>query len=279
MLSVHRSTVAWLLAALSVASLVDRSLAEWVALGLIVLAGIPHGAFDVRVAQQRWGSSTPARIGIILGYLLSGLAMSAVCLVWPLLGLGLFLAISVLHFGEGERRVLGFLPGYLVGCAVIALPIALHPESATGYLSFFVSADQFSVTLPYLRIVAGAMILISLLFCCSQILRGRSAYHAWELLLCLVAMLTLSPLAGFAVWFIGRHSAQHLALCQKVFTGGSYRLGWDFVVISAAAILLIIPLWAWFDLTQIEQLFAASIILIAGLTLPHMVVTHAAFDS
>jgi hypothetical protein len=48
----------------------------------------------------------------------------------------------------------------------------------------------------------------------------------------------------------------------------------DFLVISLVAILLITPLSLLFDLRDINQLFAATIVLIAGLTLPHMLVTH-----
>jgi hypothetical protein len=48
----------------------------------------------------------------------------------------------------------------------------------------------------------------------------------------------------------------------------------DFIVLSILAITLIAPLSLWFNLRDIHQLFAASIVLIAGLTLPHMVVTH-----
>ena len=48
----------------------------------------------------------------------------------------------------------------------------------------------------------------------------------------------------------------------------------DFLAISVTAILLIVPLGYWFDFTQIHELFSASIILIAGLTLPHILVTY-----
>ena len=65
-----------------------------------------------------------------------------------------------------------------------------------------------------------------------------------------------------------------LALCRSVVAQGSRALPADFVVISVLAILLLAPLAARFDLSDITQLFAASIVLIAGLTLPHMIVSH-----
>lgn len=56
---------------------------------------------------------------------------------------------------------------------------------------------------------------------------------------------------------------------------GLRKLPRDFVIISVLAVALIIPLNFWFDLRDLHQLFAASIVLIAGLTLPHMIITHA----
>jgi hypothetical protein len=84
----------------------------------------------------------------------------------------------------------------------------------------------------------------------------------------------LPPLAGFAVWFIGRHSRQHLQTCRAMFCSSGIPIPMDFALISLLAIGGILPLGLYFDLTQLEQLFAASLCLIAGLTLPHMVVSH-----
>ncbi|NDC37412.1 MAG: hypothetical protein EBZ48_05105 [Proteobacteria bacterium] len=273
-LKLRNSLVAWLLGVLCAVTLFDRGLAEWVALGLIVLAGIPHGAFDVRVAQRRWGNTFQARVAIVLGYLLSGIAMSALCLCWPAVGLGVFVAISVLHFGEGEGRIFGSRTGVAIGFSAILLPIALHPVEAGEYLSYFLAAQLFEGLLPTLRLLAAVTLLGGCCVSLRCIVNQRYTEHGWELLCCLMGMVLLSPLAGFAVWFIGRHSSQHLARCRAMFLPAAHWLGWDFVLISVAAISLIMPLAAWFDLSRIDELFAASIVLIAGLTLPHMIVTH-----
>jgi hypothetical protein len=93
---------------------------------------------------------------------------------------------------------------------------------------------------------------------------------------CLAAWILLPPLSGFCVWFIGRHSWQHLKRSNYLLLdpGSTGRIPLDFIVLSILAIALIAPLSFWFDLGDIHQLFAASIVLIAGLTLPHMIVTH-----
>ena len=85
--------------------------------------------------------------------------------------------------------------------------------------------------------------------------------------------LVLPPLAGFAVWFIGRHSWQYFLACRSHFADAPKGLR-DFIVISLLALLLLVPLLWRFDPRDLNQLFAASMILIAGLTLPHMIVTH-----
>jgi hypothetical protein len=63
---------------LTVASLVAVNASEWLALGLIILAGIPHGSFDLRVAEARWLPWCRSRLAVLALYLLIGAAMSAV---------------------------------------------------------------------------------------------------------------------------------------------------------------------------------------------------------
>lgn len=66
----------------------------------------------------------------------------------------------------------------------------------------------------------------------------------------------------------------HLETCRAMFAGARYKLPLDFLIISAAAIVLLAPFSLLFDLTDIHQLFTATLALIAGLTLPHIVVSH-----
>jgi Brp/Blh family beta-carotene 15,15'-monooxygenase len=271
--------VVGLVVVLFFATHLDRKTAEWLALTLIIIAGIPHGSFDLRTAEHHWGSSLARRVLLFLGYVVSGLCMSAVCLRWPGMGLLAFLLISALHFSEGEALYSTKLTAVCFGIGSILLPIGLHLPEATQYLHFFASQEALDTLSPYLAsggIVIGVVLLISLLI---DIFNGRKA----ELLqhsLCLLAWLMLPPLSGFCVWFIGRHSRQHLERCKDLLTASDSRaiswksVPWDFIALSITAIALLTPLTFWFDLRDINQLFAASIILIAGLTLPHMILTH-----
>jgi hypothetical protein len=111
-----------------------------------------------------------------------------------------------------------------------------------------------------------------------DILRKHSLPTTLERLICLISWLLLPPLAGFSVWFIGRHSRQHLELCGKMFQATKKEIPIEFLVISLLAIASLAPFMMLFDFSDINQLFAAAICLIAGLTLPHMVVSHGIRD-
>lgn len=268
-----RSVVVWLGVLLGGLSLYGPGYVEWVALGCIIFAGIPHGAFDLELARRVWGKRGYGVPTLIGAYLVIGFAMAAACLLVPPVGLVLFLTISVAHFSEGEGRAVGRGAGFAVALAAVFLPVALHQTAAGAYLDFFLRSELLR---------AGGAVLDGLALALSagvgcvvlSLLRQRKTVDGIELLVSLVGWWVLPPLAGFAVWFIGRHGRHHVARCRELFAARTRLFTPDAILISALAIVLLLPLGFVFDLGKLDQLFAASIILIAGLTLPHMVVTH-----
>jgi Brp/Blh family beta-carotene 15,15'-monooxygenase len=260
---------------LAATSLMSRTSAEWLALGLIILAGIPHGSFDLRAAERLWGSSAPRRVSVIVAYIVIGVSMSALCLLWPSVGLSIFLIISAVHFAEGERLSSSSFSATILGVGAILLPISYHLPEARQYLGFFASGEALTAIEPFLR-ASGVVLSVLVALTIGYDYRVRPDSEVLQKLVCLVAWIILPPLSGFCVWFIGRHSRQHLQRSKHYLSGPILSKGVpiDFIVLSILAIALIAPLSFWFDLNDIHQLFAASIVLIAGLTLPHMIVTH-----
>jgi Brp/Blh family beta-carotene 15,15'-monooxygenase len=195
-----------------------------------------------------------------------------------LLGLSLFLILSAIHFSEGETSSSPSQPFFIgpaFGIGAILLPIGLHVDSAQAYMSYFVPHDMFAAIVLPVRIVsyvAVALLGVSLLISLRRQKDERA--ECLQRLVCLGAWIILPPLSGFAVWFVGRHSRQHMETCHAMFSRSGFRIPLDFAVISALAILGLLPFSLFFDFSRIEQLFAASLCLIAGLTLPHMVVSH-----
>ncbi len=252
---------------------------EWVALALIICAGIPHGAFDLRVAERRWSSKLMSRSIIVSVYLICVVAMGALCVVRPLEGLLSFLLVSVAHFSEGESDSSSRsskYQGWLYGIGAILLPIGFHLEQARNYVAYFISAAAFSQASVYLSYAAliVAILLVERLVRAALVDNSRGHVDTLQRGVCLGCWLLLSPLAGFAVWFVGRHSRLHLERYAATLSDSSRGLPLDFIAISALAILGLAPLALMFDFSDIGQLFTAALCLIAGLTLPHMIVTH-----
>lgn len=251
---------------------------EWIALGLMVCAGIPHGSFDLRVAEAKWRNFPCSRTRILTAYLGGVLGMTSLCVFFPSLGLSLFLVISALHFSEGETNATtppSPFMGTAWGVSAILLPIGLHIAEAQSYLGYFVPHDVFagfSAPLQTLAYIVATLLAVSLIISLQR--RRHESSETLQRIVCLIAWIILPPLAGFAVWFIGRHSRQHLETCRELFAQRGIRIPMDFAVISALAILGLLPFAFYFDFSRIEELFAASLCLIAGLTLPHMVVSH-----
>lgn len=251
---------------------------EWIALGLMVCAGIPHGSFDLRVAEAKWRNSPCSRLLILTAYLGGVFGMTGLCVFFPSLGLSLFLVISAIHFSEGETNATtppSPFMGTSFGVSAILLPIGLHTAEAQNYIGYFVPHAVFAEIagpLQTLSYILATLLALSLLTSLQRRRDERS--ENGQRILCLIGWMILPPLAGFAIWFIGRHSRQHLEACREMFSPRGIRIPLDFAVISALAILGLLPFALYFDFSRIEELFAASLCLIAGLTLPHIVVSH-----
>lgn len=257
---------------------------EWLALGLMIAAGIPHGAFDLRVAERKWRLDRSSRATIFASYVICVLAMSGLCIWFPPVGLTVFLVMSALHFSEGEAHATAppsRVEGFVIGTSAILLPIGLHPDAARSYVSYFVSSEVFSVIeIPLWWASLFIVILLTLTLLWSLYRdKGSRRVENMQRLLCLYGWVALPPLSGFSIWFLGRHSRQHLEACRSIFASSRTVIPFDFVLISLLAIAGLLPFTSLFDFSRIEQLFAASICLIAGLTFPHMIVSHGMRDA
>lgn len=253
--------------------------AEWGALALMICAGIPHGSFDLRVAKAKWRDAPLSQKKIVALYLGGVVGMGGLCVFAPLIGLSLFLGISAIHFSEGEIHATtppSPLVGAAYGVSAILLPIGLHAREAQGYMAYFVPPEIFSsIERPLVFVSYALALLLGILLSAALVSnRGTDITEHLQRLICLCAWIILPPLSGFAVWFIGRHSLKHLQSCSEMFGGSRFGVPLDFALISLLAILGLLPFTLRFDFSRIEDLFAASMCLIAGLTLPHMIVSH-----
>lgn len=263
---------------LSACSIASSHTSEWLAMSLIILAGIPHGSFDVQVAKSKWQTSPRSLIAIITLYIVSALGMTSLCIFIPNLGFPLFIVLSALHFSEGETSAHDTWHSWrsiLYGTAPILLPIGLHPQKAAEYIDFFVGSEYFGSISSIVHSISIALALCFVYANITQLKRDKAdiIIQSLERLICLVGWILLPPLSGFAVWFIGRHSRIHIEHCKAI-VPNPRTFSTEFLLISILAIVSLLPFTLIFDLSNLRDLFTASVCLIAGLTLPHMIVSH-----
>jgi Brp/Blh family beta-carotene 15,15'-monooxygenase len=269
--------VVTLLALLLGISAIDPILSDWMAVLTIIVAGVPHGAFDLRLARAIRLSGARSTLFVVSAYVLSALTMSALCILLPAVGFSLFIAISIIHFAHGEK-LRNKLLSFQVGLAAVCLPIGLHYDAAKELMIYFLSRPTLDFLEPFIRNFA-VVLTISLSLSLSRYLprsnqNGIARSDLIEIVFCLAGWVLLPPLAAFCIWFIGRHSLGHILFCKQLLKGDHHGQRNDFILISTAALALFIPLSFLFDLTDLEQLFSAGIVLIAGLTLPHIIIVH-----
>lgn len=183
--------------------------ASWlVALTVVIVLGVPHGALDGAVAapllRPRYGR---AWFGIFaIPYL--GLA-ALVLLAWavaPLLTLAGVLALSVLHFGEEDAGTGRPFEAFVRGGLPIALPALLRPEETAGLFAvvtrvpmpelpvWWTAASWFWFALAVIWIVA----------------RRRPQGVLIEVAVLAVAFWLLPPLTAFTLYFVGLHGPRHM---------------------------------------------------------------------
>jgi len=249
---------------------------DGLALILLVLIGIPHGANDL---FYRKDSSTVGIIRFLGAYI--GV-MGLYGLLWwffPIVALTLFLVISIHHFGQSnfEQEQLWHIPSILWGSLVIFAPILIHWEEALEIFSGMVGSS-ISSSIPEEGIYAAG-ILSTLLY--GLVIWRKYPGNKFILLgmqwIMVLTWLAVSPLlSGFIIVFTLWHSGQSLhfqwraiqsRLAQK--PSGKNELWWTWGITSLASFAFLGMIhWIWG--LYLPLLF----ILLSLITLPHVIVMH-----
>lgn len=257
--------------------------ASWlVALGAVIVLGIPHGALDGAVAapllRPRYGR---AWFGV---FAVPYLALSAlVLLAWqvaPLPTLAAFLAVSVLHFGEEDAGPGRPIEALVRGGLPIALPALARPDETAGIFSVVTR-----MPMPHLPAwwTAGAWLWLAL--AAAWLLTGRARRGVrGEMAVLAVAFVALPPLTAFTLYFVGLHAPRHmLALVRDP----SKAPGIDTVQRAVRASLPIFaltlllgaglwPLYAAGAANAPANLLTVTLQMLSALTLPHILLDHLA---
>ena len=251
-------------------------------IGAVALAGLPHGAADAWIAaREGLARGLPGKAVFLAVYSGLTLLVIAVWLVFPVMSLVLFLAISVWHFGDDSRTDLNPVARIATGLIILGAPAAFH-ATAVSETYGILSGDRAAVIVPAQAALfwLGCLTLpLTLSLTPARLSLSARATparirHLIEMVLLVALAALLAPLLYFAVYFCAIHSPRHLGRVIGLFPerGGSGLWG-TITVFTLIPLLAGAAAWAWLttvgqqpDAAGLQVLFIG----LAALTLPHM---------
>ena len=279
-------------------------------LGTVFLA-LPHGALD-HLVPVRSGFLWARRPWLFAFYLAGYLSLAALYfglwLLAPQVAFVGFLLLTVLHWGQGDRRFLELSLGrrrptrwgalttlVLRGLLPIALPLLAFPETAASLyhhaaLGLGLSVNTVNLKSPwFVGLLLTFVVLVFALYLINAVRAApNSAVLAVDLteIFLLTALFTLVPAyvavgVYFAFWHSLRHLGRLLLLSEQGGEGrpptlmaAVRRLSVDLLPLTLLALALLAGVYLAnaARVTTLEGFVALYLILISALTVPHAVV-------
>jgi beta-carotene 15,15'-dioxygenase len=246
---------------------VQPSWAAVLALILVGLLGVPHGAADTLrmwVAFKSW----PQFLAVISGYGLAALLFAVFFYYWPLPGLFIFIAISIWHFGESDEAAYPKWSVFGFGGLYIFAPFIFWQEQLQVFFQLLGLSDQSIAGLISVCIYA---FYLSLAICVYLLMTNRQLHRATALYLLVSVPIALlfPPLISFSLYFALLHAPRHsLRLSAELPQWWRHPL----MLLTMLATALLAVIWWYVSAEQSMQKTLVQILIIgmAAVTVPHM---------
>jgi Brp/Blh family beta-carotene 15,15'-monooxygenase len=263
-------------------------LAPGLAAVLILALGLPHGATDHlifrQLAKPLWGSRQWTRfyaayLGLMAGY----------GLVWwlsPYLALGVFIVLSVYHFGQGnwaycERMDTAsrYISALLWGSFAVGAPILLHMDEAAPII-YAILGHEIPLPDPGMAstgawILLGANLLWTGYVKINGLISVRETLgEVLSLSVLMLAYLSLPMMLGFALFFSGWHALSSISDQIRFFKQNQPAFGLKNYIIQTLPLSLAATtgLGLLVYTGNFATNWAPLFIFISIVTLPHMVI-------
>lgn len=255
--------------------------------------GIPHGGLDHLVAGRIASAGRLRLLPFVFRYLALAACFGAVWCVFPDVALVALVALSIIHFGQGdvraesgtwERRFEILARGGLP----ILLPIAAHPVEVEAVFAWILTEGLAPGTLnnvaPWLAL-AWLAVLVGWLGVRSQ--RSSALSPAvLEIGVLTASAVLLPPLLSFGIYFCVWHSTRHLLVAAGWLDARgragdrlaqALRRGLPMSFFASCGLGLFFLLQPP-DLPASGALWRALFLVLLALTVPHMIVTWKALE-
>jgi len=245
--------------------------AAWlfVALGAIVLLGVPHGSLDVLFALRAYQlNSLMAWVVFLMAYLLVAMGIIVLWMLLPVWFFIGFLIFSALHFSDDLNTPNHMLIRLSYGAAVICLPSIVHGEALVGLYAIFVDASVAQRIVAISQLLNYPILLLMGIMLFNRQIKIREKLDAYAVL---AIMTLLPPVLAFAVYFCLMHSARHLIRSHAFFGKLNARLFIMALVLpTLAVIIMACGVWFFTNTRTVESdLIRLVFIGLAALTFPH----------
>ena len=270
------SIAALLMSALSFVVVHPDERSELIVLSaLILLLGVPHGAFDTVFAWRIYGIRSPlAWVGFVLGYLLLAAGVVAVWVVAPAFFLLGFLLISAVHFSGDPAEGTPLMTRLLYGGSILVLPSLFHADEMGRLFGLLVGPGTAYMLMPWIRLLAWVWLPC---VCLAVILRSRSDLTgAMEIGAAALLALVVPPLVSFTLFFCGMHSARHILRTIDYSGRTSARLLLVAALLPMLGVIAVSAVaWHFLKDTPLEARVIQIIFVgLAALTVPHMILVE-----
>lgn len=264
----------------------------------VVLTGIPHGAVDHLVAAELYELDATWRdqskfYGF---YLVLMAAYGGLWLIAPQLSLGLFLLMTMYHFGQADLAYLSLdRPGDVIaylsrGLVLIGLPVVAFPGIVAPIFDAIAGVNLMTwpALLDYQALLVALIVAQHLAVLTVTMPVTAPAYAGRELLNLTVLtflFVAVHPLLAFAVYFGGWHSLGHILELLRFFSrrgritslSGFYRNAALFTLLSFAGLGVLYLITKSF--TTRNEILALLFIVISLMTLPHIIIVERLYQT
>jgi Brp/Blh family beta-carotene 15,15'-monooxygenase len=249
----------------------------------LVFLGIPHGGNDFFYRKEKNTAGSIRFLSMYLGVMLLYLAL---WFVWPMLSLGLFLLISIHHFGQSNFNTnrIWSLDSVLWGSWLVGFPVLKHSDVVFGIFATMLGQSGSAVS-GFGHLNESSLLVVSIVFVLMYVAvlyhSHRSSWLSYLLQWFLVTVwYWFTPLLlGFVVVFCFWHALQSMQY-QLDYVSVNYKQNRKKTLMGFVPFGLMALVGMGFLLRfDLESNLGFAFVLLSLVTLPHVVVMDGLYRS
>jgi Brp/Blh family beta-carotene 15,15'-monooxygenase len=262
----------------------------------VVLTGMPHGAIDHLVAARLYGldATWTDQAKFYGGYLALMALYGAFWVVAPVWSLALFLVMTMYHFGQADlaywelppvpARLVYLSRGlFLIGGAVAAFPDVVAPifEAIAGVHVPTWPLLSTHPTAVFAGLVGQHVVVLAVTAVAADVDAWDGGREALNTAVLAALFGGVHPLVAFSVYFGLWHSLGHILELLRFFRRREAVPATLAAFYREAALFTLLPFvglgglyWATRAFGSTDQMIALLFIIIAVMTLPHMIIVE-----